>query len=64
MFVLALFLFMKRPAPNTPKVISNTPNRNKFSPKEKFVTPRVFCNNPSLFLTFIYKLFASFIYFI
>ena len=28
-----VFLFMKRPAPNTPKVISNTPNRNKFSPK-------------------------------
>ena len=36
------FLFMIRPARNTPKVISNTPNRNKFSPKVIFVTPRVY----------------------
>ena len=34
MYVLALFfLVMKRPAPNTPKVIFNTPNRNKNTPK-------------------------------
>lgn len=40
-----VFLLMKSAARNTPKVISNTPNRNKFSPKVIFVTPRVFCNN-------------------
>lgn len=32
------FLLMKSAAPNTP-------NRNKFSPKEIFFTPRVFGNN-------------------
>jgi len=32
------FLLMKSAA-------RNTPNRNKFSPKVIFVTPRVFCNN-------------------
>lgn len=31
------FLLMKSAARNTPKVISNTPNRNKFSPKEIFL---------------------------
>ena len=32
------FLLMKSAAPNTP-------NKNQNTPKEIFVTPRVFCNN-------------------
>ena len=54
-----VFLFMKRPAPNTPKVISNTPNRNKNTPKVFFVTLRVFTILPSHPPVFARKTFVQ-----
>ncbi len=54
-----VFLFMKRPAPNTPKVIFNTPNRNNNTPKVFFVTLRVFTILPSHPPVFARKAFVQ-----